>query len=237
MYAQGNHLLPVLLACVGALLGATAILKTSVAIMALALLVFFGAARRVVGGPLALVAMTALAVSMPILYVGRDTYSEALAMLLLMGGLALLQRAIESRRTADFALAGFVTSCCAVVRIDSYVSLLALIGVALVLAAAATPPQRRATVLRSQALLLGALPMAALGWLDVTRLANGYYHNQRVQIFPVMLAAAALLGGRQRARLAGRGDPTMPRGWAPREPADNSPDGHQALSWPGSWCC
>ena len=193
VYAQGNHLLPVLLACVGALLGATAILKASVAIMALALLVFFGAARRIVGGPLALVAMTALAVSMPILYVGRDTYSEPLAMLLLMGGLALLQRAIESRRTADFALAGFVTSCCAVVRIDSYVSLLALIGVALVLAAAATPPQRRATVLRSLALLLGALPMAVLGWLDVTRLANGYYHNQRVQIFPLMLAAAALL--------------------------------------------
>jgi hypothetical protein len=193
VYAQGNHLLPVVLACVGTLLGATAILKAAVVITALALVVFSGAARRVVGGRLAVVAMAALAVSMPVIYVGRDTYSEPLAMLFLMGGLALLHRAIESGRVVDYALAGFVTSCSAVVRIDSYVSLLALLAVALVLPAAARPASRPSAVRRSVALLLGALPMAVLGWLDATRLANGYYHNQRVQIVPLMLAGAASL--------------------------------------------
>jgi hypothetical protein len=193
VYAQGNHLLPVLLALAGTVFGAGIVLWGNVVVTALALLAFFGTARRIVGAPLALVAMAALAVSMPILNVGRDTYSEPLALLLLIGGLGLVQRAIDSGRTIDFALAGFVSGGSALARIDSYASLLALIVVALVLAAAAAPSERGAAVRRSAALLVGGLPMAALGWLDLTRLAGGYYHNQRVQIFPLMLTAAALL--------------------------------------------
>ena len=52
VYAQGNHLLPALLAAVGWLLGATALLKANVAFGAAALLAFFGLARRVVPSPI-----------------------------------------------------------------------------------------------------------------------------------------------------------------------------------------
>src|SRR5262249_33721272 len=56
-YAQGNHLLPALLAVTGWLFGTTALLKANVTFGALALLAFFGRARGVVDEPLALVAM------------------------------------------------------------------------------------------------------------------------------------------------------------------------------------
>ena len=96
VYAQGNHLLPAMLAVVGWLFGTTAMLKANVAFGAMALFAFFGLARRVVTPPLALLAMTVVAVSMPLAFVSRDTYSEPLALLFLMGGLALLQRAVGS---------------------------------------------------------------------------------------------------------------------------------------------
>ena len=54
-----------------------------------ALFVLFGLARRIVGPVWALVVMTALAVSLPMLYVARDTLSEPLALLYLLGGRAV----------------------------------------------------------------------------------------------------------------------------------------------------
>ncbi len=143
VFAQGNHLLPVLLATVGSLFGTTAMLKANVVLAAIALLAFFAIARRVVGAGFALVGLVAFAVSMPMIYVSRDTFTEPLALLFLMGGLALLYRAVESGRAIDFAAAGFVTSVAAVVRIDAYAALLSLLVVATILLAVAPPHRRR----------------------------------------------------------------------------------------------
>ncbi|MEP7179036.1 MAG: hypothetical protein ABI775_08110, partial [Pseudonocardiales bacterium] len=90
LHAQGNHLVPALMSLSGSSFGATALFQANVALGALALFVFFGLARRIVGAPLALVAMSALAVSMPFIYVTRDAYSEPLMLLFLLGGLGLL---------------------------------------------------------------------------------------------------------------------------------------------------
>ncbi len=190
VYAQGNHLLPALLAMAGTVFGGGAVLKANVALAAAGLFAVYGVGRRIVGGPLAVVVMTALAVAMPTLFVSRDTFSEPLAMLLLFGGLGLLQQAVTTRCAADFALAGGVAGASALVRIDSYVSLLALISRAALWAAAASVQQRRARARQALALLAGGLPLAVLGWLDVTQLAGGYYHNQRSQIVPVVAVAA-----------------------------------------------
>ncbi len=193
VYAQGNHLLPALLAAVGWLLGATALLKANVAFGAAALLAFFGLARRVVGPQLALVAMVTFAVSMPLVFVSRDTYSEPLALLFLMGGLGLLQRAIESGRVRDFGIAGFVASLAAPVRIDSDVGLLAIPVAAAALLVFAAPERRRLVAVRCAA-LLGAMAVPILvGWLDVTHLARGYYHDERHHIVPIFYAGFALL--------------------------------------------
>ena len=193
LYAQGNHLLPALLAVVGWIFGTTAMLKANVAFGAVALVVFFGLARRVVSGPFALLAMVVLAVSMPLVFVSRDTYSEPLALMLLMGGVALLHRAIESNRIRDFALAGFIAGTAASCRIDTYPSLLAIILAAMLLLVFAAPAARRARIHRIAALLGGMAAPTLLGWLDVSQLASGYYHDELHHIGPVMLVGLALL--------------------------------------------
>jgi hypothetical protein len=191
VFAQGNHLLPLLLAIFGSVLGTTALLKANVVLAGIALLAFFAIARRVVGAGFALVGMLAFAVSMPMIYVSRDTFTEPLALLFLMGGMALLYRAVGSGRVIDFAAAGFVTSMAAVVRIDAYAALLSLMVVAAILLAVAPAYERRATARRCAALIGMAVPMIVIGYLDVSWLSPGYYHNQRSQI--ILLAIAALV--------------------------------------------
>lgn len=195
LYAQGNHLLPVMLAVVGWLFGPGALLKGNVVLGALALFVLFGLARRVVSGPLALVAMIAFAVSMPMIFVSRDTYSEPLALLFLVGGLGLLHRAVESGRVRDFALAGFVLASAVPARIDSNVSLLAVLVTAALFPIFASRADRRLAVWCSLALVGGTVVPTLIGWLDVTRLSFGYYRDERYQILPIFYVGYALLIG------------------------------------------
>jgi hypothetical protein len=189
VHAQGNHLLPVLLACLGSVFGTTAMLQGNMVLGALGLITFYGVARQVVGHGFAFVAVAALAVSMPFLYVTRDTYSEPLALLLTMGGLSLLYRALRTGRSRDYATAGFVTGATALVRIDGYVTLLSLLVVATVVVGLARggPGWRRGA-----ALLVPAAVLTLLGWLDVSRLSPSYYHNQHHQISSIFKAAIVL---------------------------------------------
>ena len=193
VYAQGNHLLPAMLAVVGWLFGTTAMLKANVAFGAMALFAFFGLARRVVTPPLALLAMTVVAVSMPLAFVSRDTYSEPLALLFLMGGLALLQRAVGSGRVRDFGLAGAVAGMAAPVRIDSDASLLAIIVMAALMLVFCAPPQRRHALACAGALLGAAAVPAVIGWVDVSQLSSGYYRDERHHILLLIEAGFLLL--------------------------------------------
>jgi hypothetical protein len=193
LYAQGNHLLPALLAVTGWLFGIAALLKVNVTFGALALLAFFGLARRVVDAPLALVAMVAFAVSMPLIFVSRDTYSEPLALLFLVGGLGLLHRAVISGLVRDFALAGFVLGTSAMARIDSNVSLLAVLVTAAMLPIFAARTARRAAVTQAWALVGGTVVPVLVGWLDVAHLSYGYYRDERHHILPIFYAGYALL--------------------------------------------
>ncbi|SDJ35363.1 Dolichyl-phosphate-mannose-protein mannosyltransferase [Frankineae bacterium MT45] len=193
LYAQGNHLLPALMTVGGWLFGVAGMLKANVLLGGIALFVFYGFARRIVGPVFGLVAMSALAVSIPMLYVSRDSYTEVLALLLLMGSLSLLHRALLTRRSIDFAAAGLVAGVSGAVRIDSTASMLSLLLTAIIIAAVAPPERRRITV--TQLLLLfgvGAIPMF-LGWLDVTHLSYGYYRDQRSHILMLFIAAFALV--------------------------------------------
>ncbi len=193
VYAQGNHLLPAMLAVVGWLFGTAAMLKANLVFGAIALFGFFSLARRVVSAPLALLAMSALAVSMPMIFVSRDTYSEPLAMLFLIGGLALLQRAVVTGRVRDFGLAGVVAGMAAPARIDSDASLLAIIVLAAVLMVFAAVPRRRHAVACAVALLGAAAVPALIGWLDVSLLSSGYYRDERQQIMLLIKAGFVLL--------------------------------------------
>ncbi|MDP9091546.1 MAG: glycosyltransferase family 39 protein [Actinomycetota bacterium] len=186
--AQGNHLLPAILAVSGSVFGQSALFTTNVAIGALALIVFFGLGRRIVSAPLALLATAILALSMPYIYVSRDTFTEPLTMLFLIGSLALAHRAMTSWRVAEFALCGLAAGSAAMVRIDSDLALLGIVaGAALFLASA--PERRRAdAAIRCAVLLAGAVLTAVLGWVDLVTLSRQYYDSQRANITMATLA-------------------------------------------------
>src|SRR5262249_22335519 len=144
--AQGNHLLPALLAVVSRYGGEATMLRLNALIGAAALLAMFGLVRRVAGGPVALGAAgaAALAGSRPMIESSRDAYPEPLALLLLFGGLSVLWRAVESGRLAEFGLAGLTAGATAMSRIDGYLPLLALVAVGAGYAGRAPAGQRAA---------------------------------------------------------------------------------------------
>ncbi|MDT4893823.1 MAG: hypothetical protein QOE97_2858 [Pseudonocardiales bacterium] len=185
---QGNHLLPVLLGVSGSVFGVGALLATNTVLTALALFVFFGFARRVVGPRLALVAMTAFAVSMPVIYVGRDSYTESLAMLFVVGSLAFVHRAHTSGRLADWLLAGLLGGLVTCARVDGYLALVGLVAAGAAVAALAPPGLRSAAVRRSLALAGGAALPVVLGWIDLTHVSRQYYHAQHGNIVHLLAA-------------------------------------------------
>lgn len=193
--AQGDHLLPVLLAISGSLFGTTALLSTNTVLAALALFVFFGLARRVVGPLLGLMAMLALALSMPYVYVGRDTYTEPLTMLFLMGGLLFAHRGWTGRRPQDWILAGLASGAAVCARVDSYGAIVGIVAAATLFVAVARADQRRSAVRCAGALLLGAAAPLTLGYLDLTHLSKQYFGSQHGNITHLiaLLAFTALL--------------------------------------------
>ncbi len=193
LYAQGNHLMPALATVGGWLFGLGGLFKTNVVFGTVALLALFGLARRIVGAPFALLATAVMAVSMPMIYVSRDTYSEPLMMLVLLGALGLLHRAVHSRRFADFGLAGFVAGCSAMVRIDSYGALLSIIIAAAAVAGLADKIRRRHAVGCAVIMLAGVAVPTLVGWLDLTKLSYGYYRDQRHNIILEVEAGALVL--------------------------------------------
>jgi hypothetical protein len=221
--AQGNHLLPALLAVASRFGGEATMLRLNAMVGAAALLAMFGLVRRFAGDPFALAAAAALAVSLPMLEFSRDAYTEPLALLLLFGGLSVLWRAVESGRLAEFALAGLTAGATVMSRIDGYLPLLALVAVGVGYAGRA-PAGQRAAALRRLLVLVGGLALpAAFGYLDVTRLSSVYYRHSRHEILlSIKLLAVALAGGAllvavcwlvRRSRLLVAGPP---RAWAAR---------------------
>lgn len=179
---QGIHLLPVLLGVTGGLFGTTAMLATNTAITALALIVFFGMVRRVAGAGWALVAMAAYAVSMPIVYVGRDSYTESLTLLFLTGALMFVHRGFGAARARDWALAGVLGGLSTCVRVDSYGALIGVVVAAGVLVATSALDARRRAIGCALALLAGAAVPMLLGWLDLTHVSRQYYFSQHSNI-------------------------------------------------------
>ena len=193
VYAQGNHLLPVLLGLTGKYLGLKAMFAANTVFGGAALFVLFGLARRVCGSAaFALAATAALALSVPYVYAARDTFSEPLTMLFLIGGLALVQRAWTSGSPRQFALAGFVGACSAMVRVDTYAALVGFVAAAAMVALVAGRGRRRAAAACGAALLAGGAGPTFLGWADVAWLSRQYYWSQHSNITALLTLLIAL---------------------------------------------
>ena len=179
---QGSHLTQALIALVGAVLGQGALLKANAVLGALALLAFFGLARRFAGDSWALLVMVALGISMPVLNLSRAVFTEPLTLAMVVGGLSMLHRAQRSRRTWEAAAAGLILGTSSLARIDGSVSLLFLVVLVAFSLALAPRAERFAVASWSAALAGGAAVPAAVGLLDLSRLAPGYARDLSAEV-------------------------------------------------------
>ena len=183
------HLLPQVLAVASWIGGAQALLWANAVVSGFALLAVFAFGSRLTGRPeWALVAMTALAVSLPQQHFSRDTFSELPAQLLVFAGLALLFDAVRARRAVPGLLAGLVLGVSCLARIDAFAYLIPLTMVAtvLVLAGAAR---------LGAALAGGVAAGAVLGYVDLRVGSPGYLslQSENLDLILVALAATAIV--------------------------------------------
>jgi hypothetical protein len=198
-HPQGASLVPGLIAIVGHFAGLRATLAANLLIGAAALLVVYGLARRIVGPLWGLVAMIALALSMPMVYFSRAPYTEPTAMAGVIGGLILLWSALQTRKVTHFALAGALVGVSAIARVDG---VLAVSGVMLGIGLAATFARDRAHRAKLRLGLLafaaGGMALTLAGYFDLTRNSPVYYaavaanFRQLVELFVVVLVAGLI---------------------------------------------
>jgi hypothetical protein len=130
---------------------------------------------------------------MPILYVGRDSYTESLAMLFVTGSLAFVHRAHQSGRRSDWALAGLLAGLVTCARVDGYLAVIALVVAAAAWSAFAAPDGRRRAASQSLSLAAGAAGPVLLGWIDLTHVSRQYYGAQHSNIVHLVAALGAVV--------------------------------------------
>jgi Dolichyl-phosphate-mannose-protein mannosyltransferase len=190
VHPQFGNLLPGLLAVGGWIGGEGLLLRINPLIAGAALLAFYGLARQYAGRFWALVAVTALGVSLPMLHFSRNSYSEPVTLLFLVGGLALLREAQRRGRLAGYALAGLVLGAAVLARIDGFFFLLAVPMVAAVLLATASPESRRRTAAQIGVFLAGVAVPAVVAMANLVKLSPDYLHNLSPELG--MIAKAAI---------------------------------------------
>jgi hypothetical protein len=188
VYPQYSNLLPGLLAVAGWLYSDGLLLKLNAMIGSAALLGFYGLVRQYTARIWALVAVTVLGVSLPQLHFSRNSYSEPVTMLFLVGGLALLREAQRRGTTRGYGLAGLVLGSAALARIDGLYFLLTVPLLAAVTLAIASPERRGDATRKVAALLLGAAVPAVVAMVNLANLSPVYLHNLGSEL--AMIAAA-----------------------------------------------
>ena len=195
---QFAHLSPTLLAEAYRIGGAGLMFRVPAVLGALGLLTIYVVGCRLISRPwIVVAAVTALGVSLPELYVTRDTFSEPSTQLLLWFGIWLLMRSYEERRLGVALLAGFAVGGTLMTHIDAVVYLIPLPVLAAIAWVAAKPATEHRSLLRVfAAVLIGVVPPALLGTYDVQRFAGNYYRDLRPQVISLYhsLALATVAG-------------------------------------------
>ncbi|MCK2221211.1 glycosyltransferase family 39 protein [Actinomadura sp. ATCC 31491] len=164
---------------------------------ALAVLTVAGVTARLAGARWAVVAAVAFAVSLPVLYTSRTTFSEIPSLVLLFGGLALAHDALERPGWGRGLLAGLVFGLSVLVRIDGLRDVLPVLGYAGLLIAARRRDRARGA--RGTAgslgppLLAGLAAGAGTGLLAAYLLARSYLDYLSGSVRPLLLICGAVL--------------------------------------------
>jgi hypothetical protein len=212
-YPQAASLVPGLLAVAGRVGGLRVMLAANLVIGGVGLLLVYGVARRLMGPIWALVPLVALALSMPMVYFARASYSEPTALAAVFAGLLILWWAFDTNRLSLFALAGLCVGVSALARVDGVLAVIAaMFGIGVAAAAARAPETRRRLRRAWIAFGAGGLVTSVAGWYDLAHNSRSYYSSQASDlhslftlyavVFVVMLALGYLPLGRIRLALA-----------------------------------
>ncbi|MEO3790453.1 glycosyltransferase family 39 protein [Nonomuraea sp. B10E15] len=181
---------------------------------ALAVLTLAGLVARLAGARWAVVAAVALAVSLPILYTSRTTFSEIPSLILLFGGLSLTCDALARPGWWRGVLAGLVFGLAVLVRIDGLRDVLPVLAFAGLLIAMRRSARNRGAL--GPGLLAGLVAGGGLGMLAGYALARPYLGYLAGSIRPLLLICAGVLvltaAGTAAAPLLAR---WRPPGWLP----------------------
>lgn len=192
LHAQGDTMLPALLAVLGWVGGDDAVVGGNLLVGAVGLVAVFAAARRWTGPLWALVPTGALALCLPFLVFTRAAYSEPLVVALAFGALAVLHAGLRERSWRAITLGGGLVGVAAASRIDGALLVLAL-ALALGGVGWAVVPRegRRALVPPIALAIVVAAVLGALGVLDVWLLSRAYARQQESQLRMLVPAAVA----------------------------------------------
>jgi hypothetical protein len=158
---------------------------------ALAVLTVAGVVARLAGARWAVLAAAACAVSLPILYTSRTTFSEIPSLILLFGGLALAHDALGRPGRGSGLLAGLVFGLSVLVRVDGLrdvLPVLAFAGLLLALRRFGRPAGALGLPL-----LAGLVAGAGLGMLAAYALSRPYLDYLSGSVRPLLLICAAVL--------------------------------------------
>jgi hypothetical protein len=176
--AQGNSLVPGLIAIGGWVGGYSILLASNLVYGGLGLLGVYALGRRLMGPLWALAPMAALAASMPMVVFSRAPYTEPVALIMVMGGLTVLWSAWETRRWALFLLAGLFVGGSSLARPDGGVAVLGASAAIVVVAVLAVNPATRARArLYLLAFAVGAIAMMAAGYIDLRIDSSAYLRS------------------------------------------------------------
>jgi hypothetical protein len=178
-YPQAASLVPGLLGVAGRVGGLRVMLAANLVIGGTALLLVYGVARRLMGPIWALVPLVALALSMPMVYFARASYSEPTALAAVFAGLLILWWAFDTRRMSLFVLAGLCVGVSALARVDGVLTVVAaMLGIGVAASAATRPDNRRQLRWAFVAFAAGGLVSSLAGWYDLARNSPSYYSSQ-----------------------------------------------------------
>ncbi len=187
--AQFAHLNAVFLAG-AAWLGPTKLFMVPALLMAIAVVLVYALGVRFGrpwGGAFAAVALAGV---YPSVYLARDTYSESVALVLLLAGLWALTF-VRRGHVAPGVIAGALLGATAMARIDAYVPLIPIAGVIALEATVALVRGDRRRAGGFVAAWVTTAVCATAGALDVYWFSRSYFRSNLTDRLPTMVAAIA----------------------------------------------
>lgn len=184
-YIQAPHMFHSLLGAAGRLLGENVINRFNIIIGSIALLSFYSFSLLLLKPKYSLLATLILSLSLPFLYFSRDTYTEPLTLLIsfsAMGILSYLGKKPERSKWYIWCISGVQIGSLALVRVDGYLIISALIFAGIVFQLNKKVSIKSARI-NTSALIAGMLLMVTIGLLDLHLYSRVYFTNLRSEIY------------------------------------------------------